>query len=81
VSTKDEDRISYLAGEPVESLSAEERAALDDLRDLLAAPSAWTEPSADLEDQVVATISAQAGVSPATAGTRQRVFRLRPPSR
>jgi hypothetical protein len=76
VSSEDQDRIAYLAGEPVESLSAEERAELDELRDLLRAPSAWTEPAPDLGDRVVATIAAHAGAPPASARIRRRVFGL-----
>jgi hypothetical protein len=76
VTSEDEDRIAYLSGEPVESLSAEERAELDELRDLLRAPSAWTEPAPDLEDRVVAAISEQADAPPAAARRRWRVLRL-----
>jgi hypothetical protein len=75
VSAEDEERIAYLAGEPVESLSAEERAELDRLRDLLRSPSAWSEPAPDLEDRVVGTISEQAAGRPARLGLR-RGFRL-----
>ena len=76
MSTEDEDRISYLAGEPIESLSPQERAELDRLRDLLRAPSAWAEPAPDLEDRVVATISARASARPPATRRRRRRFRL-----
>lgn len=75
MSAEDEERIAYLAGEPAESLSAEERAELDQLRALLEAPSAWTEPAPDLEDRVVATISQQASARPGAARPRRRRFR------
>jgi hypothetical protein len=57
--SSDDDRISYLAGEPVGELDAGERAALDEFRALLADPSLWVEPEADLEDRVVAAIAAE----------------------
>jgi hypothetical protein len=76
VSTEDEERIAYLAGEPVESLSAEEREELDELRELLRAPSIWTEPAPDLEERVVSAISAQASAPPRGARLRRRLLRL-----
>jgi hypothetical protein len=79
----DEDRIAYLAGESVETLSAEERAALDDLRSLLQAPATWTEPDPGLEDRVVVAIAAEAHAGPASAGraSARRRSRLRLPLR
>jgi hypothetical protein len=65
VSAKDNERIAYLSGEPVELLTARERAELDELRALLAAPAAWEEPDAGLEDRVVAAIAAEAARAPA----------------
>jgi hypothetical protein len=59
--SSDDERISYLAGEPAGELDAEERAALDEFRALLADPSLWVEPEGDLEDRVVAAIAAEAG--------------------
>ena len=44
MTPRDDDRIAYLAGEPVESLPANEREELDELRALLQSPSAWAEP-------------------------------------
>jgi hypothetical protein len=67
LSASDEDRIAYLAGEPVESLTPDERAELDELRTLLEADEMWAEPPADLEDRVVAAIADAAGTSPETA--------------
>jgi len=57
LSASDEDRIAYLAGEPVESLTSEERAELDELRGLLEADEMWAQPPAELEDRVVAAIA------------------------
>jgi hypothetical protein len=65
----DDDRISYLIGdEPVGDLGPEERAGLDDLLGSLADPAVWAEPSPDLEDRIVAAISAAGAAGPA-AGT------------
>jgi Anti-sigma-K factor rskA len=67
LSASDEDRIAYLAGEQVESLTPDERAELDELRTLLEAEEMWAEPPAELEDRVVAAIADAAGTAPATA--------------
>jgi hypothetical protein len=66
VSTPDNDRISYLSGEPVDALSPQERAELDELRTLLESPATWDEPDPGLEDRVVAAIATEA--QRATAG-------------
>jgi hypothetical protein len=60
VSTSDDDRILYLSGEPVDSLTPQERAELDELRELLEAPATWEEPDAALEDRIVAAIADEA---------------------
>lgn len=60
MSASDNDRISYLSGESVASLSAEERAELDELRTLLETPAAWEEPDPGLEDRVVAAVAHEA---------------------
>jgi hypothetical protein len=60
VSTPDDDRISYLAGEPVDALTPQERAELDELRTLLESPATWEEPDAGLEDLVVSAVAAEA---------------------
>jgi hypothetical protein len=58
--SSDDERISYLAGDPAGELAADDRAALDEFRALLADPSLWVEPEADLEDRVVAAVVAEA---------------------
>jgi hypothetical protein len=60
VSTPDNDRISYLSGEPVDALTPQERAELDELRTVLASPAAWEEPDARLEDLVVSAVVQEA---------------------
>jgi hypothetical protein len=63
LSASDEDRIAYLAGEQVESLTPDERSELDELRVLLEAEEIWAEPPAELEDRVVAAIADAAGTN------------------
>jgi hypothetical protein len=70
LSASDEDRIAYLAGEPVESLTSDERAELDQLRALLEADEMWADPPAELEDRVVAAIADAAGTAEAPEATR-----------
>ena len=60
MSTPDDDRISYLSGEPVDALTPQERADLDELRTLLDSPATWDEPDARLEDRVVAAVTQEA---------------------
>ena len=62
-SASDQDRIAYLAGERVESLTSDERAELDELRALLEAEETWTEPPPELEDRIVAAIADAAGTA------------------
>lgn len=71
----EDDRAAYLAGEDRQSLTADERAELDELRSLLASPVAWAEPSADLEDRVVTAIAENATAPPARP--RERRLRVR----
>jgi hypothetical protein len=78
MTTSDDDRIAYLAGEAAGSLSAQERSELDELRGLLSAPATWEEPDPGLEDRVVAAISDEAQARPSSAHMRRRVF-LRSP--
>jgi Anti-sigma-K factor rskA len=78
--TDDDDRISYLTGESGIPLDPDERAALDDLRQLLADPAVWDQPAADLEDRVVHAISAEAGAAgpvPTSANQAQSKGRAR----
>jgi len=70
LSASDEDRIAYLAGEPVESLTSEERAELDELRGLLEADEMWAQPPPELEDRVVAAIADAAGTAEAPEPAR-----------
>ena len=58
--TTDDDRIAYLAGEAEAEVDDDTRADLDELRELLADPAVWAEPSAGLEDAIVAAIAAEA---------------------
>ncbi len=60
MSTSDDDRILYLSGEPVDSLTPQERAELDELRALLETPATWEEPDAALEDRIVSAIAEEA---------------------
>ena len=71
MSASDEDRIAYLAGEQVESLTPDERSELDELRALLEAEAMWAEPPDELEDRVVAAIADAAGTSPAPEPTKR----------
>ena len=65
--TTDDDRIAYLAGEAEAEVDDVTRADLDELRDLLADPAVWAEPSAGLEDAIVAAIAAEAAEEPPLA--------------
>jgi hypothetical protein len=60
VSTSDDDRIAYLSGEAVDSLSPQERAELDEVRGLLSTPATWEEPDGGLEDRIVSAIADEA---------------------
>jgi Anti-sigma-K factor rskA len=75
MSAGDDDRISYLAGDAAESLSAHERAQLDELREMLRAPSTWTEPDPALEDRIVGAISAEAAAGGSEAASPEAVAR------
>jgi hypothetical protein len=72
-----DDRIEYLMADAAdaraqsaEAIDAFDRAELDDLRALLADPSLWDEPSSDLGDAVVASITAAAAGHAGDAGGR-----------
>lgn len=76
MTTSDDDRIAYLAGEPVDSLSHEERAELDELRAMLKTPATWEEPDPGLEGRVVAAIAQEARALPAQRRIPRQRFRL-----
>ena len=67
MSASDNDRISYMSGEPVTSLTPQERAELDELRALLETPAAWVQPDAGLEDLVVNAVAREAAAERASA--------------
>jgi hypothetical protein len=81
VSASDNDRISYLSGEPVDSLTPQERAELDELRTLLDAPATWEEPDAGLEDRIVSAIADEARREQATASAAPAPAPASPPRR
>src|ERR1700712_5695031 len=66
-SASDRARIDYLSGEAGGELDPIERAELDELRELLADPTLWSEPPAGLADSVVALIAAESGRSADTS--------------
>jgi hypothetical protein len=55
-----DDRVSYLAGEPDARIEESERAELDRVRSALNDAAVWAEPAPDLEDRIVAAITAAA---------------------
>lgn len=59
----DRARIDYLSGDSDVDLDADEQAELDELRTLLADPTLWAEPPAELADSVVALIAAEASTT------------------
>jgi hypothetical protein len=67
VTANDDDRIAYLAGEDVPSLSVDEATELDALRSELRAAAIWDEPPAALEDQVVMAVTQAAAAEPVAA--------------
>jgi hypothetical protein len=74
MTTSEDDRIAYLAGDAVESLTARERAELDEVRALLDAPAIWEQPDPALEERVVAAIAEEAQARPVSARARRPVF-------
>jgi hypothetical protein len=60
-----------------QSLTADQRAELDELRSLLDPGNLGRRPSADLEDRVVTAIAEQAGARPARPRERRLGVRLR----
>jgi hypothetical protein len=77
VTVSDDDRIAYLAGEPVDSLLPHERAELDELRDLLSTPATWEEPDPGLEDRVLAAVAQEVAAHESTAGAQAEVPAVR----
>lgn len=69
MTARDDDRIAYLAGDAADGLSANDRAELDELRELLHAPATWAEPDVGLEDRIVEAIAYEAGTR--TTGAAQ----------
>jgi hypothetical protein len=80
VATSDDDLIAYLAGESDRTLSAKERAELDELDALLKEPATWTEPDRGLEDRVVTAVADEARARPSAARQRREPLwdRVRP---
>jgi anti-sigma-K factor RskA len=68
-SATDRARVDYLAGETDVELDDADQAELDELRTLLADPTLWSEPPAQLEDSVVALIEAEARATTETPVT------------
>jgi hypothetical protein len=73
----DDDRIEYLAGEPVGALDPAERADLDQLRALLSDPSVWAQPSPRLADSVAAAVADAAASATPDGHVPARVTRHR----
>lgn len=59
----DDDRIAYLTGQDAQ-IAPEEKADLDELLDLLGDSTLWAEPSAELEDRVVAAVADERSARP-----------------
>jgi hypothetical protein len=79
MSSHDDDRISYLAGQDAGPLTAAERAELDQLSGHLKADATWVEPDSGLEDRIVAAVAQESGS--ARAGPGRRRSRARRPQR
>jgi Anti-sigma-K factor rskA, C-terminal len=77
MATHEDDRAAYLAGEDRLSLTADERAELDELRSLLGSPATWAEPNTNLEERVVSAIAEEAAARPAIPRERRLPVRLR----
>src|SRR6478609_3344313 len=76
MATHDDDRAAYLAGEERPGLAADERAELDELRDVLDSPTTWAQPGPGLEDRVVSAIAEEAaGRQPAPRERRASLRR------
>ena len=78
MARSDDERIGYLAGERADSLTAHERAELDELRDLLGTSAIWEQPDPALEDRIVAAITEESRARSASAPARRSLLRHRP---
>jgi Anti-sigma-K factor rskA len=67
MSVTDKDLIDYLSGDPNAPLEPDDRAALDQLRALLADEATWVEPDPALEERVLEAISDAAAAQDAAA--------------
>jgi hypothetical protein len=65
----DDDRVAYLAGEDGIEVDDATRADLDELRALLADETLWAMPAPELEDAIVASITAEVAERPGTVPT------------
>jgi Anti-sigma-K factor rskA, C-terminal len=77
MTMSEDDRIAYLAGDAVESLTARERAELDEVRALLEDPALWAKPDPALEERVVAAIAEEAQARSASERVRRPAFHRR----
>lgn len=57
----DDELVAHLTGEGTRELSPAERVELDRLRAALGDPAVWVEPSADLQEHIVAAIGVESG--------------------
>lgn len=81
MSSEDDDRIAYLAGDDDSSLPEHERKSLDELRAFLAIPAIWAEPEPSVEDAIFAAIEQEARARAEAAPVRRPVGRKWPASR
>lgn len=68
----DDDRVAHLMGEPSAVLDETDRLALDDLGQLLADPSVWATPAADLEERVVGAVAGESATNITDMGRARR---------
>jgi hypothetical protein len=71
MATHEDDRAAYLEGKDRQSLTAGDRAELDELRSVLGSQAVWAEPSTELEDRIVTSIAEEAATRPASAVARR----------
>ena len=70
--TSEEERMAMLAGRPLDALDDDELAQVESWTRLLADDATWVEPAPDLEDLVVASISAAPRPTTGWASTSRR---------